>query len=170
MPALIEAMLSELLRFKRTVEFAGLTEESASLPPRGEDSAETQDPGAVTVEWGSRGTNQPLLPSPVAPMTSLPATAPPPIQFPVQGGGTVIVQSTVPLTERAWDQMMTVLQTLKSAIVVPEPSEVPTVRLTPSSLENPTDEGEDGNYPLTGQNLQVYHDGYRPVVWTGGEY
>jgi hypothetical protein len=51
----------------------------------------------------------------------MPADAPPPIQFPVYGGGTVVLQSSIPLTEQAWNQMMDVLNVLKPSIVTPEP-------------------------------------------------
>jgi hypothetical protein len=95
--------------FRRSLEFARLTSESVTVSPSGADTQEK--PGGPT-------TLVPPLP-PVPPFGSLvmPTTAPPPIQFPVYGGGTVMIQSTAPLTEVAWDQMMEVLRTLKPAII-----------------------------------------------------
>jgi hypothetical protein len=95
-------------KFKRTLEFAQLTAPGATVSETNggtdENSASAKDPRI-----------------PAAPLaTRIPVTtpgAPPPIQFPVFGA-TVILQTTAPLTESAWDQMMAVLNTLKPAVVV----------------------------------------------------
>lgn len=102
--------------FRRTLEFAQMAEGSAMVSPNEEDKKQTES------------TKQGTFPIPASPtkwsMTT-PAThaAPPPLQFPVAGGATVMLQTTAPLSEAAWDQMMAVLQTLKPAII--EQSQLP---------------------------------------------
>ncbi len=110
-----------LRQFHRTLEFARMTGESATVSPDEPDSAPDSSHEAAEPPRVSPVASQVTTPLPsVSPL--MPPTAPAPIQFPVYGGGTVVLQSTVPLTEKAWDQMMEVLKVLKPSIVTPPQS------------------------------------------------
>jgi hypothetical protein len=92
--------------FRHTLEFAHLAGDSDTVSPVAPDSDETPTGPAVAPR---RFVSTMFAPSPEP-------TAPPPIQFPVHGA-TVMLQSTAPLNDAAWSQMMDVLETLKPAIV-----------------------------------------------------
>lgn len=101
---------------------------SASTGEAAAESSRVQEPRRPDATLPSRP--QPPLPAAPAVISSGPA----PIQFPVSGGATITLQSTAPLTEAAWEQMMTVLKALKSAIVVSAPNHG-TAPLRPSTIQ-----------------------------------
>jgi hypothetical protein len=115
---------SDFLRqFHRTLEFARLTGEAATVSPGGEEESPDEAEDASIYHLPPVTAGGPIVARlPSSPL--MPANAPPPIQFPVYGGGTVVLQSSVPLTEQAWNQMMDVLKVLKPSIVTSEPFEV----------------------------------------------
>jgi hypothetical protein len=94
-------------KFRQTLEFAQLTSLDATVSETSE--RERSDPFPAKP-------HNPLVPSQPQVGAMTPG-APPPLQFPVAGGATVMLQSSAPLSEAAWDQMMTVLETLKPAMV-----------------------------------------------------
>jgi hypothetical protein len=104
-----------IAEFKRTLEFAGLT--AASVMVSRDEGDRDQKPAAPSLIITAPPAIPHFPPAPGRVEMTPSATAPPAIQFPVQGA-TVVIQSTAPLTDTAWDQMMAVLTTLKPAIVV----------------------------------------------------
>lgn len=101
-----------LRQFRRTIEFARLTGDSAIVSADGgESSGVDEEPAPSRTVPQSRAVH-----APAAGSLNMPATAPAPIQFPVVGA-TIVLQTTAPLTEEGWDQMMAVLGALKPAIV-----------------------------------------------------
>jgi hypothetical protein len=98
--------------FRSTMAFAQLTE-ADRLPDKNGDTGVTQIGSSV-----STTATQPLTARKPAP------GAPPPIQLPLLGGTVVTLQASGPVTEEAWDQLMTVLTALKPGFVArPEPVE-----------------------------------------------
>lgn len=103
-------------KFKQTLEFAQLTAPSAIVSETSE--RERPEPLPTTAKPFPARPNNPLVaPQPQVGVVS--PGAPPPLQFPVAGGATVMLQSSAPLSEAAWDQMMKVLETLKPAMIAP---------------------------------------------------
>ncbi|MGH3134274.1 MAG: hypothetical protein ACRDNY_11140 [Gaiellaceae bacterium] len=91
--------------FRSTLAFSQLTEADRLLDKNG-DTAETQV-----------GPNVSMTATPPLPVRKPTPGAPPPIQLPLLGGTVVTLQASGPVTEEAWEQMMTVLQALKPGFV-----------------------------------------------------
>lgn len=110
---------------RKTLAFAQLPLRSDTVLDDEGDSETADDelaPEGVVERSEPIRSSQRVSPSPIRSALVVRAGAPAPIQFPVAGGATVTLQSTAPLSEVAWDQMMTVLKALKSAIVTGEPA------------------------------------------------
>jgi hypothetical protein len=89
--------------FRSTLAFAQLTEADRVPDKDGEDTGRT-----VASPMSSGLQAPPRKPSP---------GSPPSIQLPLLGGTVVTIQASGPVTEDAWEQMMTVLTALKPGFV-----------------------------------------------------
>lgn len=104
----------ELIRqFRDTVSFAQLSESDELSDEfqddgQGESSADDGVTGATATRESQRRRQDSRTDTPVA------------IHFPVVGGATVTLNTTAPLTEAAWDQMMVVLGAMKAGVVAPD--------------------------------------------------
>lgn len=111
-------------QFRATMEFAGLLK-SAILPPRVGDKssahngAQTSDHEAPVTEM-VQSTPAPLPAPALHPVQSnLQAPSQRVIQVPLSGSEWVTVQAAFPLSERAWQQMLSVLAAMKPGLTVP---------------------------------------------------
>lgn len=95
--------------FRSTIAFAGLSP-SDKL---GESNGETGRPGTTPMTSAV----QP------PPLRKASPGAPSPIQLPLMGGTVVTIQASGPVSEEAWDQMMTVLGALKPGFVTKPPAD-----------------------------------------------
>ncbi len=116
-----DANLRHFLRFERgftgdaandvvrmlhdTVAFAGLEESDSVSLLDGDNESEEQN--RVTTTLDSPPLRKPL------------PGAPSPIQLPLLGGTVVTLQASGPVSDEAWEQMMTVLTALKPGFVAP---------------------------------------------------
>jgi hypothetical protein len=102
--AFAETAIPEFMNiFRSTLAFAQLTE-ADRLPDKDETSgSQASAPVSSTLQ--------------APPLRKPTAGAPPPIQLPLLGGTVVTIQASGPVSEEAWEQMMTVLTALKPGFV-----------------------------------------------------
>jgi len=110
--------------WKRTMVFAKLAETGANVSPetdsQSEKSQESEPMPSPTLQQA------PAAPSPVIPAQS-PIEGSQTLRFPLLDGQWASLSVPIPMSEEAWDNFMTVLQTMKPAA---------TARLSPTASES----------------------------------
>jgi hypothetical protein len=105
-----------LSEWKRTMKYAGLTGDDATVSPNGGETPSVQEPTLMP-------TPTPTLQEPQEPRTDPPVERERitrTVQVPYSPTGWALVQASFPMTEREWDQMLAVLQAMKLGLVSPD--------------------------------------------------